>query len=136
MKTVKETLEDWVEYYQSEIAAGTIDALKFPELNQREINAFFDNKVTKSKVMKRIYRKLRENKHSLETAKLILSKYNEQSTDNIIEFVQGILPEAFKSGSINQGIKKVSRRDGIGKTIQSGNNDGAIGIKDSGGENQ
>ena len=117
MKTVKETLEDWVEYYQSEIAAGTIDALKFPQLNQKEINAFFDNKVTKSKVMKRIYRKLRENKHSLETAKLILSKYNEQSTDNIIEFVQGILPEAFKSGSINQGIKKVSKRDGIGKTI-------------------
>jgi hypothetical protein len=132
MKTLKESLEDWVEYFQSEIVAGTIDAVKFPEMSQKEINDFFGNKITRGKVMKRIYRKLRENKHSLEKAKLILSKYNEQPSGNIIEFVQGILPEAFESGSVAESSKKVSGRNGINKAVQGGGDDGASGTKDSG----
>jgi ribonucleotide reductase beta subunit family protein with ferritin-like domain len=136
MKTAKETLEDWVEYFQSELAAGAIDALKFPEMTQKEINDFFGNKVTRGKVMKRIYRKLRENKHSYEKAKLILSKYNEQPTGNIVEFIQGILPEAFKSGSDDKGIKKASRGNDIKKAFENGDGDGRDRGGEGGGENQ
>jgi hypothetical protein len=131
MKTLKETLEDWVEYFQSEIIAGTIDAIKFPEMSQNDINEFFGNKITRGKVMKRIYRKLKENKHSFEKAKLILSKYNEQPAGNIIEFVQGILPEAFESGSVVKSPKKVSGRHGIDPTVQGGSDDGESGTQDS-----
>lgn len=136
MKTVEETLEDWVEYFQSELAAGAIDALKFPEMSQKEINDFFGNKVTRGKVMKRIYRKLRENKHSFEKAKIILLKYNEQPIGDIAEFIQRILPEAFKSGSDDKSIKKASRRNGIEEPVKNGNGDGGDRGGDGGEENQ
>lgn len=136
MKTLKESLEDWVEYFQSEIVAGLVDAVKFPEMSQKEINDFFGNKITRGKVMKRIYRKLRENKHSFEKANLILSKYNEQSTGNIIEFVQGILPEVFKFGSVDQGIKKVPGRNGAKGAVKGGADDGRDESDNRGGENQ
>lgn len=135
MKTVKETLEDWVEYFQSELAAGAIDALKFPEMTQKEITEFFNgDKMSKKKVLKRIYRKLRENKHSYEKAKLILSKYNEQPTGDIVEFIQGVLPEAFKSGSDNHSVKKTSRRNGFKKAIENGDGDGRDCGDDGGGK--
>lgn len=136
MKTLKETLEDWVEYFQSELVAGAIDAVKFPEMSQKEINDFFGSKITRGKVMKRIYRKLRENKHSFEKANLILSKYNEQPTGDVIEFIQGILPEAFKSGSDNKSVKKASGGPSVEKPVQDGNGDGGNGNGDGGAANQ
>jgi len=76
MKNIIGALEGWHDYFLDEIVAGMIDKVRFSRMTEKQINSFFEpDKVEKEKVIKKIEKKLRENKQALKVVKELILKY-------------------------------------------------------------